>query len=59
MSQVGNLNGANRALIGASLGFVEGSLQMLQALRRPTSIYRRNGRMHSMPCSGTLLANDY
>jgi len=59
LAQVGNLNGANRALIGASLGFVEGSLQVLQALRRPTSIYRHNGRMHSAPCSGTLLADDY
>jgi hypothetical protein len=59
LAQVGNLNGANRALIGASLGFVEGSLQVLQGLRRPTSIYHHNGRMHSMPCSGTLLADDY
>jgi len=59
LSQVGKLNGANRALIGASLGFVEGSLQMMQALKRPASTYRYNGRMHSMPCSGTLLANDY
>jgi flagellar biosynthesis/type III secretory pathway chaperone len=59
LAQVGNLNGANKALIGASLGFVEGSLQVLQGLRRPTSIYRHNGRMHSMPCSGTLLADDY
>ncbi|MGA8242428.1 MAG: flagellar protein FlgN [Desulfobacterales bacterium] len=59
LTQVGNLNGANRALIGASLGFVEGSLQMLQGLRRPASIYHHNGRMHSAPCSGTLLADDY
>jgi flagellar biosynthesis/type III secretory pathway chaperone len=59
LAQVGTLNGANRALIGASLGFVEGSLQVLQGLRRPTSIYHHNGRMHSMPCSGTLLADDY
>ena len=59
LAQVGNLNGANKALIGASLGFVEGSLQVLQALRRPTSIYQHTGRMHSMPCSGTLLADDY
>ena len=56
--QVGKLNGANRALIGASLGFVEGSLQMLQDIRRPASIYHHNGRMHSAPCSGTLLADD-
>ena len=59
LAQVGNLNGANRALIGASLGFVEGSLQMLQGLRRPASIYHHNGRMHHAPCSGTLLADDY
>jgi flagellar biosynthesis/type III secretory pathway chaperone len=59
LTQVGNLNGANRALIGASLGFVEGSLRVLQTLRRPTSIYHHNGRMHSAPCSGTLLADDY
>jgi flagellar biosynthesis/type III secretory pathway chaperone len=59
LAQVGNLNGANRALIGASLGFVEGSLRVLQTLRRPTSIYHHNGRMHSAPCSGTLLADDY
>lgn len=59
MAQVGNLNGANKALIGASLGFVEGSLQVLQTLRRPASIYHHNGRMHSAPCSGTLLADDY
>ncbi len=59
LAQVGNLNGANRALIGASLGFVEGSLRVLQTLRRQTSIYHHNGRMHSAPCSGTLLADDY
>ena len=59
LAQVGNLNGANRALIGASLGFVEGSLEVLQGLRHPTSIYHPNGRMHSAPCSGTLLADDY
>jgi flagellar biosynthesis/type III secretory pathway chaperone len=59
LAQVGNLNGANRSLIDASLGFVEGSLQVLQGLRRPTSIYHHNGRMHSAPCSGTLLADDY
>jgi len=59
LAQVGNLNGANKALIGGSLGFVEGSLQVLQTLRRPTSIYHPNGRMHSAPCSGTLLADDY
>jgi flagellar biosynthesis/type III secretory pathway chaperone len=59
LAQVGNLNGVNRALIGASLEFVEGSLQVLQTLRRPTSIYQANGQMHSASCSGTLLANDY
>ena len=59
LAQVGNLNGANKALIGASLEFVEGSLQVLQTLRRPTSIYHPNGRMHNAPCSGTLLADDY
>jgi flagellar biosynthesis/type III secretory pathway chaperone len=59
LAQVGKLNGVNRALIGASLGFVEGSLQMLQGLRRPASTYHHNGRMRSAPCSGTLLANDY
>jgi flagellar biosynthesis/type III secretory pathway chaperone len=59
LAQAGNLNGVNRALIEASLGFVEGSLQVLQGLRRPTFIYHPNGRMHSMPCSGTLLADDY
>jgi flagellar biosynthesis/type III secretory pathway chaperone len=59
LAQVGNLNGANRALIGASLGFVEGALQVLQGLRRPASIYHHNGRMHSAPCSGALLADDY
>jgi flagellar biosynthesis/type III secretory pathway chaperone len=59
LAQIGNLNGANKALIGASLGFVEGSLQVLQTLRRPTTIYHPNGRMHSAPCSGTLLADDY
>ena len=58
LAQVGNLNGANKALIGASLGFVEGSLRVLQTLRHPTSIYQYNGRMHSAPCSGTLLADD-
>jgi flagellar biosynthesis/type III secretory pathway chaperone len=58
LAQVGNLNGANKAFIGASLGFVEGSLRVLQTLRRPTSIYHHNGRMHSAPCSGTLLADD-
>lgn len=57
--QVGNLNGANRVLVGASKGFVEGSLQVLQSLRGPTAIYQHNGRMHSAPCSGTLLADDY
>ncbi|MGD1999157.1 MAG: flagellar protein FlgN [Desulfobacterales bacterium] len=59
LAQVGKLNGVNRALIGASLGFVEGSLRMLQGLRRPASTYHHNGRMRSAPCSGTLLANDY
>lgn len=59
LAQVGNLNGANRALIGASLGFVEGSLQMLQGLRRPTTIYHHTGRMHSAPCSGTLLTDEF
>jgi flagellar biosynthesis/type III secretory pathway chaperone len=58
LAQVGNLNEANRALIGASLGFVEGSLQVLQSFGRPASIYHHNGRMQSAPCSGTLLADD-
>ena len=58
LAQVGNLNGVNRALVGASQEFVEGSLQVLQSLRHPTSIYQHNGRMHSAPCSGTLLADD-
>ena len=59
LAQVGNLNGANRALIGASLGFVGGSLQVLQTFKRSPSIYHHTGRMHRAPCSGTLLAGDY